>query len=74
MDVVDAYSWIKMVAELPSCEEMFENEKTQKFFIEEFVFTAIKYMELCRTFKMLEMMIYTQQMMVEGLRLFMRFF
>lgn len=32
-DVIDAYSWIKLVAELPSCEDMFENEKTQKFFI-----------------------------------------
>lgn len=31
-------------------------------------------MELCRTFKLLDMMIYTQQMMVEGLRLFMRYF
>lgn len=31
-------------------------------------------MELCRTFKLLDMMIYTQQMMVEALRLFARFF
>lgn len=73
-DVIDAYQWIKFVAEAPSPEEIFENEKTHKFFIEEFVFTAIKYMELCRTFKLLDMMIYTQQMMAEALKLFMRYF
>lgn len=31
-------------------------------------------MELCRSFKLLEMMVYTQQLMAEALRLFMRFF
>lgn len=73
-DVIDAYHWIKLVVELPSLDAIFENEKTQKFFIEDFIYTAIKYMELCRQFKMLEMMIYTQQMMIEGLRVFNKYF
>jgi hypothetical protein len=73
-DVIDAWAIIKFVAESPNYLQIFENEKTGKFFIEEFIYTCIKYMILCKSFKLIEMMIYTQQMMVEGLRVFARFF
>lgn len=53
---------------------MFEHDRVLKYFLEDFVHTAIRYMVICKKFKMLEMMIMTQQMMVQALRLFMRFF
>lgn len=73
-DVIQAYSWIKLAVNLPDLSPMLGSEKLEKYFLEDFVYTAIRYMILCRKFKLKEMMVLTQQMMVEALRLFTKFF
>ena len=45
-----------------------------KYFLEDFVHTAVRYMVLCKKFKMLEMMVMTQQIMIEAIKLFMKYF
>ena len=73
-DVIQAYSWIKLAVNLPDLSPMLGSEKLEKYFLEDFVYTSIRYMILCRKFKLKEMMVLTQQMMVEALRLFTKFF
>jgi hypothetical protein len=72
--VLEAYIWIKLAHESPGAERFFVNEKAQKWFYEEFISTAIRYMIICRRFHNLVMMVLTQQIMVEALKLYSKLF
>lgn len=51
-DVRDAYNWIRLANTVESLDVFLENERVQKYFLEDFVHTAIRYMILCRKFKL----------------------
>ena len=51
-DVVQTYSWLKLARTLPNLEPMLGTEKLEKYFLEDYIHTAIRYMILCRKFKM----------------------
>ncbi len=59
-----------MAHDIEDFKKFFPSEKNEKEFYEEFVSTAIRYMIICKKFKNKVMMVLTQQMMVESLRLF----
>ena len=42
-EVVEAYAWIKLAHTEPTFHEYCANEKAEKWFMEEFVATAIRY-------------------------------
>jgi hypothetical protein len=71
-DVLDAYCWIKLAHEMEDFKKFFPTEKNEKEFYEDFVATAIRYMIICKKFKNKVMMVLTQYMMVESLRLFVK--
>lgn len=62
--------WIKLTHETNEPSKYFANERSEKWFYEEFIGTAIRYMIICRRFQNLVMMVLTQQMMVEALVLY----
>lgn len=67
---MEAYIWIKLAHESPEAPRFFANEKSERWFYEEFISTSIRYMIICRRFQNLVMMVLTQQMMVEALTLY----
>ena len=72
-DVVEVYGWIKIANDVP-LSTILVNERAEKFFLEDFISYAIKDMILCKRFKHKIMMILTQQLMVEALRVFLKYF
>ena len=69
-EVLDVVIWIKLCHEDEEVSKYFVSEKAQKWFYEEFISTAIRYMIICRRFQNLIMMVLTQQMMVQSLILY----
>ena len=72
-DVIEVYGWVKVANEVP-LNEILVNEKAEKFFLEEFISYSIKNLIECKRFKHKIMMILTQQLMIESLRVFIKHF
>lgn len=72
--MLEAYAWMRLANDEPNFSRLFAGEKCEKWFYEEFVPIAIRYMVMCKRFTHLVMMVLTQQLMVEALRIYAKIF